>query len=141
MTELWVRSDTVSLSFLHSPYIISTLLHYIITIHYYITVYYFILPRASSGGLCNAGVLEYYLANLREDLGKMTGHVLWTGKHDTFVNCPLGKNMVSKVSHEMAKYLGKVEPASFTFHSFRRSSATNAADEGASVQLLHDFFG
>ena len=71
----------------------------------------------------------------------MTGRALWTGKHDTFVNCPLGKNMVSKVSHEMAKYLGKVEPASFTFHSFRRSSATNIADEGASVQLLHDFFG
>ena len=35
---------------------------------------------------------------IREDMGKIVGKVLWTGKHDSFVNQPLGKNMVGKVS-------------------------------------------
>ena len=41
----------------------------------------------------------------------------------------------------MAKFLNKENPVSFTFHSFRRTSATMAADSGATSQQLQYFFG
>jgi len=41
----------------------------------------------------------------------------------------------------MAKFIGKDNPADFTFHSLRRSSATAAADSGATVAQLMDFYG
>ena len=53
----------------------------------------------------------------------------------------MGKNLLSKVPCEMATVLGLDNPVSFTFHSLRRSSATAAADSGASVQQLMDFYG
>ena len=43
-------------------------------------------------------VIENYLAAVREDLGKVVGKVLYTGRHDTFVTVPIGKNMVGKVT-------------------------------------------
>ena len=69
------------------------------------------------------------------------GRVLWTGRGGVFVNQPLGKNMVSSVPKEMAKTLGKENPSAYTFHSYRRSSASAAADFGATPQQMVDFFG
>ena len=37
--------------------------------------------------------------------------------------------------------MGKENPEKYTFHSLRRSSATAAADNGASVAQLMDFYG
>ena len=58
-----------------------------------------------------------------------------------FCHSPLGKNKVSDVPREMAQILKLKDPQSYTFHSLRRSSATCAADSGASVQQLMDFYG
>ena len=66
----------------------------------------FLVPRAKSGEFCKAALLGSYLLSVREDLGKVTGRMLWTGKHDTFVCIPLGKNMVAKVSYIL--YLNKM---------------------------------
>ena len=48
---------------------------------------------------------------------------------------------MSKVPREVAVLLEKEDPTTYTFHSLRRSSATAAADGGASVQQLMDFYG
>ena len=49
--------------------------------------------------------------------------------------------MCSQIPHEMASMLEKEDPAKYTFHSFRRTSATMAAEEGGSAMQLQDFFG
>ena len=41
----------------------------------------------------------------------------------------------------MASFLNKENATDFTFHSFRRTSATLAADSGATIQQMQDFFG
>ena len=101
----------------------------------------FLIPRGGGGGLDFASVVERYLTLVREELGKTVGRVLWTGRQDILVNTPMGKNMVSKVPYEIAKFLKKANPQHFTFHSFRRTSATLAADSGSSPQQMQDFFG
>ena len=49
----------------------------------------------------------------------------------------MGKNKVS----EIAKFLSVPECDKYTFHSFRRTAATSAADAGSSTEQLMDFFG
>ena len=49
--------------------------------------------------------------------------------------------MVSKVPSDMAKRLQLENPGCYTFHSFRRSAATAAADAGATSEQIIDFFG
>ena len=49
--------------------------------------------------------------------------------------------MCSQIPHEMASMLEKEDPAKYTFQSFRRTSATMAAEEGGSAMQLQDFFG
>ena len=58
----------------------------------------FLVPRTfqSSRTSC-ASVVETYLTTVKEDLGKMVGKVLWTGRNDTFAKTPIEKNMVAKV--------------------------------------------
>ena len=57
----------------------------------------FFIPR-SSGSANFAQIVEDYINLVRDDLGKSVGRILWTGKHDSFVNIPLGVNTVGKVS-------------------------------------------
>ena len=89
-----------------------------------------------------AACLGQYLDKLREDLGKFQGRVFYTGrKNGGLVKQPMGRNSLSSVPHEVARFLGKSNPEDYTFHSFRRSSATAAADAGATPQQMVDFFG
>ena len=53
----------------------------------------------------------------------------------------MGKNKLSDVPHEIAKFLSVPECDKYTFHSFRRTAATSAADAGSSTEQLMDFFG
>ena len=100
----------------------------------------FLIPRSSTG-TNYAAIIEEYLQIIKTELGKFTGRLLWTGKHSSFVSTPLGKNMVSAVPKEMARWLKKDNMNDFTFHSFRRTSATHAADSGATANQLMDFYG
>ena len=47
--------------------------------------------------------------------------------------------MVSKVPTDMAKRLQLENPGCYTFHSFRRSAATAAADAGAASEQMINF--
>ena len=67
--------------------------------------------------------------------------MFWTGTHGSFTNVPMGKNTISMIPRQVADLLGKEDPSKFTFHSLRRSSATVAADNGATVAQLMDFYG
>ena len=51
------------------------------------------------------------------------------------------KNMIAKVPYEIACRLALQAPEKYTFHSFRRTSATSAADGGSSTEQMVDFFG
>ena len=89
-----------------------------------------------------AACFAVYFGRVKEELGKFQGRVFYTGhKNGGLVGQPMGRNKVAEVSHEVARFLGKENPEAFTFHSFRRSSATAAADAGATVQQMIDFFG
>ena len=50
-----------------------------------------LIPSGSSGG---AG---QYLNLIKLDLGKTTGRMWFTGRNQTFVSSPMGKNTISKV--------------------------------------------
>ena len=89
-----------------------------------------------------AAVLGQYIGRVREELGKYQGRVFYTGrKNGGLQSQPMGRNMLCEVPHQIARFLGKPNPEDFTFHSFRRSSATAAADAGATAQQMQDFFG
>ena len=89
-----------------------------------------------------AGCLGKYLERMKGELGKYQGRVFYTGrKNGGLVAQPMGRNMLCEVPHQVARFLGKSNPEDYTFHSFRRSSATAAADAGATPQQMVDFFG
>lgn len=100
----------------------------------------FLIPRTSSG-TNYAAIIENYISIVKDELGKFSGRFLFTGRQASFVTQPMGKNMISTVPKEMARWLKKENTEEFTFHSFRRSSATHAADSGATANQLMDFYG
>ena len=98
----------------------------------------FLVPQ--EGGY--ADILASYLDMVKNQLYQYKGKVWYTGrKTDTLTNQTMGKNSVSKVPHEIAALLKLDDPSKYTFHSFRRTSATRAADAGATSEQLVDFYG
>ncbi len=78
----------------------------------------FLVPEV--GGY--AGQLAVYLNNVNSQLDKFQGRVWYTGKkkHGVLTSQVMGKNMVTKVPHEIAALLKLPDPMKYTFHSFRR---------------------
>ena len=99
----------------------------------------FLIPRTDASG--SAEIVDDYIKTIKETLGKFVGRLLWTGNAKTFVNIPMGRNMVSKVPFDMAEKLNLDNAIGYTFHSFRRSAATAVADSGATSEQMRDFFG
>ena len=86
--------------------------------------------------------LSQYVRMVKEELGQYKGRVFYTGRKDgKLTKQVMGRNMVAQVSHQVADWLGKENVDEYTFHSFRRSAATAAADQGATAQQMVDFFG
>ena len=98
----------------------------------------FLVPRKNKNSC--ADVLDLYLRTIKDKLGKYTGRQLWSGSAAVFINIPMGRNMVSKVPSDMAKRLHLENPGCYTFHSFRRSAATAAADSGATSEQNDGLF-
>ena len=48
---------------------------------------------------------------------------------------------ILQIPHELATFLGLSDPDSYTFHSFRRSSASQAADLGATSLQMQSYYG
>ena len=101
----------------------------------------FIIPRKPVNGINFASYVDEYLNAIKSQQSKVAGRVFWRGTKDSFMNQAMGKNMLGKIPHEMAAYLNLDKPEGYTFHSYRRSSATKAADEGATPQQLVDHYG
>ena len=102
----------------------------------------FLVPRSNSEEQVDfAGILEAYISQVKDDLGKYTGRAIWTGRGGIFVNQPIGKNSMALIPQEMAKSLDKDDVSGYTFHSQRRTACTAAADNGATPQQMVDFFG
>ena len=79
---------------------------------------------------------------VNKQLDKFAGRVWHTGtQHSLLKKQFLGKNMLAVVPREIAKFISLEECDKYTFHSFRRTSATSAADAGSSTEQLVDFFG
>ena len=85
--------------------------------------------------------MKTYLEAVKLDLGKTIGRVWWTGRHQCFVPLPLGKNTLGKIPQDAASSLKLENPLGYTFHSLRRTSASCAADQGASSVQLQSHFG
>ena len=85
--------------------------------------------------------MKTYLEAVKLDLGKTIGRVWWTGRHQCFVPLPLGKNTLGKVPQDAASSLKLEDPLGYTFHSLCRTSASCAADQGASAVQLQSHFG
>ena len=99
----------------------------------------FMVTRA--GSLDYAAVVEDYISAIKSSFGVYTGRLFYTGTPNKFVCSFMGKNMISKVPTEMATLLKKDNPNEYTFHSLRRSSATAAADAGATIQQMMVLYG
>jgi hypothetical protein len=93
----------------------------------------FIVPAA--GGF--ADWLAIYLDKVNFELNTYTGRVWWTGTKGTYLKgVPIGKNMVGKVPHDVATRLGLPNAEDYTFHSYRRTSATSAANGGMTAEQM-----
>jgi integrase len=98
----------------------------------------FLVPE--EGGF--AASLANYLGTIHEQLHIFTGRAWWTGGvGHTFKKVPMGKNMVAKVPHELAKRFNLANPEEYSFHSYRRTSATAAANGGMTTNQMQTFFG
>lgn len=98
----------------------------------------FVVP--SQGGFADR--LALYLEKVNTELNKFTGRVWWTGTTgNSLKNQPMGRNMLGKVPHDVATRLKLANPANYTFHSFRRTSATAAADGSMTSEQMQSFFG
>ena len=90
----------------------------------------------------SADIVDEYIRVIKETLGIFVVRLLWTGTAKTFINQPMGKNMVAKVPSDMAERINlNNDNGEYTFHSFRRSAATAVADSGATSEQMRDFFG
>jgi site-specific recombinase XerC len=98
----------------------------------------FLVP--ANGGFADR--LGIYLGKVNSNLNKFTGRVWWTGtKGQTLRGLPMGKNMIGKVPHDVATRLYLSKPEDYTFHSYRRTSATSAANGGMTSEQMQGFFG
>ena len=98
----------------------------------------FIVP--AEGGFADR--LAVYLDKIHTRLNYYSGRVWWTGtKGSSFKNLPMGRNMIGKVPHDLATRLHKDNPDLYTFHSYRRTSATSAANGSMTSDQMQSFFG
>ncbi len=97
----------------------------------------FLVP--AKGGF--AARLGKYLGKVNSDLNTFTGRVWWTGtKGQHLKNCAMGKNTLGKVPHDVARRLKLTSPKDYTFHSYRRTSATTAANGGMTSEQMQELW-
>ena len=97
----------------------------------------FLVPQ--EGGYADR--VAIYLNKVNTQLDKFAGRVWYTGtKNSHLKKQGMGRNSLYEIPHLMAKIFNMPED-DYTFHSFRRTAATNAADAGSTTEQLVDFFG
>lgn len=88
----------------------------------------------------NSSHITKYIEEIDETEGRFFRRFLPTnkGKKDAgkFSMAPMGKNIIARIPHEIAKYLNLPNAELYTGHSFRRTSATLFANAGATKMDL-----
>jgi len=98
----------------------------------------FLIPEEGgfAAKLCN------YLNIINNSLNVYTGRVWYTGtKYTTIRKQLMGKNMIAKSPNKLAARFNLPDPDAYTIYSFRRTSATSAADGGSTLEQMQEFFG
>ena len=95
--------------------------------------------------ICFASQVNRYLNLVRHcqpQLGDVTNGPLFLRARKTGLSrLPMGKDMLASIGKEVATELGLQNASSYTGHCFRRSSATEAANKGATSVDLKRHFG
>jgi integrase len=92
-----------------------------------------LIPKHENPRRCSITIFNLYKSLV------VTNKKLWMKFDDRlkkFVNSPIGRNSLAKFASKIAAILGKTNPASYTGHSFRVTSATALADAGATATNL-----
>jgi integrase len=71
----------------------------------------------------------------------LTGRKNLVGRVSRFYSTPIGKNTLAQIGKNTAQFLGLQDPDKYTGHCFRRSTATQAANGGASCKQLQHHMG
>lgn len=103
-----------------------------------------LVPNKSDKSICLATKVRNYISSVESVLGpfKPEDRLLKGCKNGKcFVRQPMGKNLLSGVGKDVAKLLDLPEPNSYTGHCWRRSAATQAALNGATIAELKKGFG
>jgi integrase len=78
----------------------------------------------------------HYFSIYRDLVADRSGRLFRNFSSGNFTRAPIGKNTIATIPQMIAKFLGLTDPKLYTGHSFRVSSATVLADEGASSITL-----
>ncbi len=96
--------------------------------------------------VCWASIICDYVKKISQDvpnLPRPSDALFFTGRNKAgtkFSKTPIGKNLLSEVGKEVANVLSKPDPSSYTGHCWRRSSASAAADNGATTMDLRTHY-
>ena len=92
--------------------------------------------------ICFATYVLNYLDQVYEYLEMKPDEHIWKGcyKNKGFVNQNLGKNMIYLVGKDIVKQIELEKWSEYTGHAFRRSAATEAANNGATTTQLKKGF-
>ncbi len=101
----------------------------------------FLVPyNRDSPSECFARHVDNYIDAVRSSVSKLEGDLFKTCLKQGFSKVSMGINYIYGIPKDIACMLQLPNPEKYTGHSFRRSSATHAADSGAnSVELRRHY--
>jgi hypothetical protein len=104
-------------------------------------------------GVCFATVVKNYFETLNADIPNVPhdGQLFYTGKRkatkqgkkcvSTFCDGPIGVNTLSNCGKDVAEWLDLQHPNLYTGHCWRRTAATEAVNNGATMAQVNHHFG
>lgn len=94
----------------------------------------FTIPNLYNGGINPTQIIKSYLALRPTEIPHQRFLIRY--KKGQCTRQPVGKNTISKIPCQIAKYLELPNSTSYTGHCFRRSSATMLANSGIDILSL-----
>lgn len=99
--------------------------------------FYFLAPSRDQSWKCPVFYYKKYLTQVTQPTGRFFRNFNATSKKIS--SQPMGKNNISAVPLDIAKYLNLQNPKQYTGHTIRRTAATWLADQGVSLLDLKRF--
>jgi integrase len=91
-----------------------------------------LLPKLPEDAVCPV----FYFTKYRAGFAEQKGRLFRQFQNGKYINSPLGKNAIADVPRQIATFLRLENPARYTGHALRVSSATALADNGADILEL-----